>query len=66
MITYGTIIQVITGFYLGCTGIVVQESTYVDDYVIDLTCILSTKETKEVKQVKLNKSQFKVINTEGK
>lgn len=40
VIIFGTLIKVIAGFYLGCTGTVlgINEGLFYDDYYVSLNC----------------------------
>lgn len=38
MLTFGTAIKVIAGFYIGCTGIVTQNTVAKDTYIVNLDC----------------------------
>lgn len=38
MIPYGTLIRVITGFYVGCVGNIIENSVYVGDYKAGVSC----------------------------
>lgn len=62
---YGTIIKVVTGFYLGCTGYVIERHNfYVDQFNVKLTCeyeINGKKIQDEINTV-LNMSEFETIN----
>lgn len=52
---FGTAIKVISGFYLGCTGIVLSPyEVYVDRYVVDLRCEYTMRNTKIIEGFKVN------------
>lgn len=64
-LTYGTLIKVIAGFYLGCTGNIVDKGFYENDYILNLNCKYKTLEKTEVEKtlndIKLNIFQVEVI-----
>lgn len=62
---YGTTIKVIAGFYLGCTGYVIEPyQVYVDKYTVDLTCEYKLKNTviKDGFKTTLDLKDFEIIN----
>lgn len=64
---YGTVIKVIAGFYLGCTGYVVElyNNVYVDRYTVDLTCEYKVKNTvfKDNFKTVIELKDFEIIHT---
>lgn len=38
MFTFGTLVKVIAGFYIGCTGMVVNYYDWDNTYAVDLIC----------------------------
>jgi len=63
---YGTTIKVIAGFYLGCTGYVIEPyNYYVDKYIVNLTCEYKVKNTviKDGFKTAIELKDFEIINT---
>jgi hypothetical protein len=63
---YGTVIKVIAGFYLGCTGYVVQptDEFYKDKYLVELTCEYKVKNTtiKDMFRTTVDLKDLKIIS----
>lgn len=64
MLTYGTLIKIITGFYIGCVGNITNTGKYTTEYKASISCMYKDKNglnaTSDL-NVTVNENEIEVI-----
>lgn len=64
MTSYGTLIRVIAGFYLGCVGNITENSVYVGDYKAGVSCKYKDETghiITDVLTIQVNEKEFEIL-----